>query len=91
MFKNAMCLAVTRQDPLPASLMVVCTRLGQDMMLSIVPVGFGLLYGGVEGRGSAELSGYLSGAEDRETRVGVLWGQAAQGKGTFRVVAAVAP
>ena len=40
----------------------------------------------MEGWCCAELPGHRTGALDRETRVGVLWRQAAQGEGTVFVV-----
>ena len=40
----------------------------------------------MEGWCCAELLGHRAGAVDRETRVGVLWRQAAQGEGTVFVV-----
>ena len=40
----------------------------------------------MEGWCSAQLSGHLPGVEDRETGVGVLWSETAQGKSTFHLV-----
>ena len=54
-----------------------------------VCAGLGLIHCGMERWGCVELSGHLSGVEDRETRVGVLRSQAAQGTCSICLVAII--